>query len=176
MMRLIVAICCFVIAGTGIAPASHAQTAGPYLGFEGGLNIHATGQGRSGSAGFFGGGMVGYGFAGPRVELEVAYRTNESRAPGGDTRVLSGMINGLYDVSLEHGVMPHIGVGAGLAHVNDATHPAVQLIVGVDFAVLPRVQLGLDYKFMITIDAEDRGSRSFAYHDHSLSMAAKYAF
>lgn len=176
MMRLIAVVCCCLLVGVATARDSRAQISGPYIGFEGGLNVHATGQGRSDSVGFFGGGMAGYGFGGFRVELEVAYRTHEPVVPGADTHVVSGLVNGLYEVDLDFGLIPHLGIGLGIVHADGGVHPAFQGIVGVDFAAMPHVLIGIDYKYLSRLDAEGRSGRSLAYHDHSVAVSAKYSF
>ena len=113
--------------------AQSLQYPGFYVGAEGGLNwmfqtSAATPFGTSGtiypSTGWAAGGMVGYDFVGPRVELEGIYRNNQASVGSGpfnafglakdDTAI---MANILYDFNAGGTIVPYIGAGAGIAFV-----------------------------------------------------------
>ena len=86
--------------------AANAQNLSPgfYVGVQGGLNfIHnlntnIAGQTNSPKVGFMVGGVVGYDFVGPRVELEIPYRRNGVTTNYGQTKVesIAAMVNGTH--------------------------------------------------------------------------------
>jgi len=118
---------------------AHAQpqpTPGFYIGGEGGVNwmfnTTANVPGFGGAVniypatGWAAGGMVGYDFVGPRIELEGVYRSNNGRAPGnfgntsGKVEQVSAMVNVLYDFIPGATITPYIGAGAGIAFADSA--------------------------------------------------------
>jgi OmpA-OmpF porin, OOP family len=116
-------------------------------------------------------GAIGYAFGNNvRTEFELGYRN----APGEqavlhngmtstaftlDVRAYTFLANLLYDWDLAR-MSPafadwslHIGIGLGFANVNSNTSPsavvfAYQPIVGVDYAVSPRLRFGIDYRYL----------------------------
>ena len=117
---------------------AQAQTPMPgfYIGAEGGLNwlmnftaapnnpalpatVSVTPQ-----TGWMAGGVIGYDFVGPRVELEGIYRNNPTNVgiPGtalnNQVGQLGIMANLLYDFMPASVITPYIGAGAGIAFVD----------------------------------------------------------
>ena len=104
---------------------------GFYIGAEGGLNwlLNTTILGSSvyPQTGFAAGGVIGYDFVGPRVELEGIYRNNQhnvsfpGRAVSNQVGQLGILANLLYDFSPASTITPYIGAGAGVAFVDSTS-------------------------------------------------------
>ncbi len=141
--------------------------------------------------GFDGALFVGYDLGAVRLEAEVAYKSAElesfnsqltlptNRAPGffdaggGETNVLSGMINATLDFGDEDGLSGFIGGGAGIARVDfsnlrafsnrDAflddsdTRFAWQAVAGIRQALNRNVDLTLRYRFFNVEDVQTVG-------------------
>jgi opacity protein-like surface antigen len=151
------------------------------------------------------GGSVGYAFAnGIRAEAELGYRQNDldqARIGGlgsadmdGDVSALSFMANGWYDIKTGTPFTPYLGGGIGFAQVsvNDAkiagvaladdddTVFAYQVGAGVAFAVAPKINLTLDYRFFGTADpsfkAAGGGSFDSEYHSHNIMAGMRFEF
>ena len=115
------------------AQAQSLQYPGFYVGIEGGGNWMfnnnvTTPFGASGTIypqiGWAAGGMIGYDFVGPRVEIEGVYRHNQATVGGGTFNAFGaakddiGVIaNILYDFNAGGTIVPYIGAGAGVAFV-----------------------------------------------------------
>jgi len=158
--------------------AAHAQsqpTPGFYIGAEGGLNwmfnttINVPGFGGAANVyptmGWAAGGMIGYDFVGPRVELEGVYRNNYatlSAAPlgvpftaGAHIEQTAIMANILYDFRFGSPIVPYIGAGAGVSFVNAAalggstssTQFAYQGIIGVGYEIDPMWRINIDGRY-----------------------------
>ena len=138
---------------------AQAQTpsSGFYIGAEGGLNwllnTNVTTNTSSGGnlntvavtpqTGFAAGGVIGYDFVGPRVEVEGVYRGNQSnlassngQALGANIGQLGILANLLYDFAPGSTITPYIGAGAGIGFVDSnaslgSTVFAYQGIVGL---------------------------------------------
>ncbi len=112
---------------------AQAQTAAPgfYIGAEGGLNwlLNTTilGQSVTPQTGWAAGGVVGYDFVGPRVELEGMYRNNQTYTGFPGTAIsnqigqVSVMANLLYDFAPSSTITPYVGAGAGVAFVDGSS-------------------------------------------------------
>jgi len=140
-----------------------------YVGAEGGLNWLLNSGNNDMDTGFALGGVVGYDFVGPRVELEGVYRSNYGQRPaffgniGGQVEQLSAMVNVLYDFIPGATITPYVGAGAGLAFA--ATGPngcslcstqfAYQGIVGVGWNIDRNVRLNLDARYYGTTNGGD---------------------
>src|SRR6476646_4584078 len=114
------------------------------------------------STGWVAGGMVGYDFIGPRVEIEGVHRDVQSTVGGGpfnafgmskgDTAI---MANVLYDFNAGGTIVPYVGAGAGIAFVRtsalgvstDTTQFAYQAILGVGYNVDPMFRINLDARY-----------------------------
>ena len=156
-------------------------------------------------------GNAGYGFGnGFRVELEGGHRYNGlesvAGAPGGNHSGSLGMttaiVNGIYDIDVSrffgipnHGFMPHVGLGVGWAQTRlydpqpyngevvsgKSNLVAYQGIVGVDYALRPRIKLTLDYKVLAThsgnFEVQPSGlSTRSSFTDQAVLIGARYEF
>ena len=165
-----------LLALPAVSQAQSLQYPGFYVGAEGGGNWMfqtnaATPFGTSGtiypSTGWVAGGMVGYDFIGPRVEIEGVHRDVQSTVGGGpfnafgmskgDTAI---MANVLYDFNAGGTIVPYVGAGAGIAFVRtaalnvatDSTQFAYQAILGVGY--------NIDTMFRVNLDARYYGTTS----------------
>jgi opacity protein-like surface antigen len=165
--------------------AAHAQTAMPgfYIGAEGGVNfLNTRTSGINEKVGFAVGGMIGYDFVGPRVEVEGVYRYNKLSGGGisGSAHQFTPMVNALYDFNLSGtGLSPHLGIGAGInfwkakgggASISDEDF-ALQGIAGVKYAFASGLFLSLDYKFLYTF-----ASKLKDFHNHTGLLTVGYKF
>ncbi|SKA39144.1 OmpA family protein [Enhydrobacter aerosaccus] len=165
------------------AQAQSLQSQGFYIGAEGGLNWMLnnsftttlsipgvfSGSGTTNSApatGWAAGGMIGYDFVGPRVEIEALYRDNKSTITengipgtlGADFNQTSIMANVLYDFMAGQTITPYIGAGAGIAFTNfslsglssSSTAFAYQGIIGVGWNINEQLRLNLDGRYFGT--------------------------
>src|SRR6185436_1772231 len=144
---------------------------GVYIGAEGGLNwllnFNASPNNPAlppvisvnPQTGWMAGGVIGYDFVGPRVELEGIYRSNQlsqSVAPGtainNKVGQLGIMANLLYDFMPASVITPYIGAGAGLGLVDSngslgSTVFAYQGIVGLAWNVDTNFRVNLDGRY-----------------------------
>ena len=155
---------------------AQAQTAAPgfYIGAEGGLNwllnttINNTAV--TPQTGFAAGGVIGYDFVGPRVELEGMYRNNQisgANLPGSainnQVGQLSVMANLLYDFAPSSVITPYVGAGAGVAFIDgtsslNSTQFAYQGIVGLGWNVDTNFRVDLDGRYYGTSNPSVNGS------------------
>jgi OmpA-OmpF porin, OOP family len=145
---------------------AQAQTpsSGFYIGAEGGLNwlLNTTiaNQTVTPQTGWAAGGVVGYDFVGPRVELEGMYRSNStsqaffsgSRGLVSQINQVSAMANLLYDFTPGSTITPYVGAGAGVAFVDgdsslSSTQFAYQGIVGLGWNVDTNFRVNLDGRY-----------------------------
>jgi len=138
--------------------------------------------------------FVGYDFGAFRLEAEVSYKSAEleeydtnfslpgfaagfspGRRPagGGETNVLSGMINAMLDFGDDDGISGFVGGGAGIARVDFSelrafanqgnflddsdTRFAWQAIAGVRAALTPNIDVTLRYRFFNVEDLQMTG-------------------
>ena len=107
--------------------------------------------------GWAAGGMVGYDFIGPRVELEGIYRDNTGNIGnvGVDFNQTTVMANILYDFIPGGTIVPYIGAGAGIAFLNtnllnvsaSSSQFAFQAILGVGFNIDPMFRLNIEGRY-----------------------------
>jgi outer membrane protein OmpA-like peptidoglycan-associated protein len=153
-----------------VSQAQTLQYPGFYIGAEGGGNwMFSTSSGTpvgSGtiypSLGWAAGGMIGYDFVGPRVELEGVYRNSQATVGGGSFNAFGAskddigiLANVLYDFNAGGTIVPYIGAGAGVAFVktsalgisSDSTQFAYQAILGVGYNIDPQFRVNLDARY-----------------------------
>lgn len=175
-----------------------------YIGGGGGADFRSTSDLRAPgvsakadySTGWAAMGTVGYRLeAGPRFELEVAYRRNSvgsltnpsaplTASTSADSYNLSGMANVLYDMRTPIGITPYIGAGIGLAHVDaddlgSDTQFAYQFIGGASYEMTRNIDMFVDYRFFGTpnVELDDLGTRFRASNTHHTVMAGlRYSF
>ena len=156
MRKLIVGAVALIALPIG-AQAQTLQYPGFYAGIEGGGNYMfqtsvPTAFGQQNiypNIGWSAGGMVGYDFVGPRVELEGRYDYNSATVSGASQAFgmakdsIAVMGNLLYDFNAGGTIVPYIGAGAGVAFVktsafnqsDNSTVFAYQGIVGVGYNI-----------------------------------------
>lgn len=152
--------------------AQTASTPGFYIGAEGGLSWllsttvispTTTGGGNlnavqvSPQTGWMVGGVVGYDFVGPRVELEGIFRQGSANVSavgvGGFNQQVSQvgvLANALYDFMPTSVVTPYVGAGAGIGFVTSSTVFAYQGIVGVAWNADRNLRVSLDGRYYAT--------------------------
>jgi len=161
---------------------------GFYIGAQGGLNWLLNNQSYQMNTGWDVGGVVGYDFVGPRVELEAMHQSNNGTAnvffPGGVANVwgkvdqLSVMANLLYDFVPGATITPYIGAGAGIAFLDNtiqgcnlcSTQFAYQTILGLGWNV--------DQNFRINLDGRYYGTTSPGPFNNNISamLGISYKF
>jgi OOP family OmpA-OmpF porin len=167
-------LCCALLAAT--SPAIAQPAVGPYVAGGGGGNFINTADATTNAEGngtfqFETGwaaiGALGYGFGGPRVELEPGYRRNalDKTADGsaaGSWSALSLMANVLYDFGTGTRLTPYLGAGAGIIRVKaedfvvpdnialdgPSTVKAYQGLAGLAYALTDRLALDLSVRFV----------------------------
>ena len=154
---------------------------GVYIGAEGGLNwllnfnantnvAAAPVVGVTPGTGWAAGGVIGYDFVGPRVELEGVYRWNPTNigVPGtalnNQVGQLGIMANLLYDFMPASVITPYIGAGAGLGFVDSnsslgSTVFAYQGIVGLGWMVDTNFRVNLDGRYYGTSNPSINGQQ-----------------
>jgi len=119
--------------------------------------------------GYAAGGVIGYDFVGPRVELEGVFRRNTGRLSlpfvgygnlGGSyaEEQIAAMVNVYYDFMAGNTIVPYVGVGAGVSFINSylgtgssaSTQFAYQGIVGVGWNVNETFRINLDGRYHAT--------------------------
>ena len=174
-----------------VAQAQSLQYPGFYAGVEGGggwmFNTNVlTPFGQSGTLypqfGWQAGGVIGYDFVGPRVELEGVYRNNQATVGSGSFNAFGAskddvaiMANLMYDFNAGGTIVPYIGAGAGIAFVRtsalglstDTTQFAYQGIVGVGYNIDPMFRVNLDARYYGTTNPYLGGT---GYTNNNLSI------
>ena len=153
-----------------MAQAQSMWTPGPanpgfYIGAEGGGNWLLNSNNYTMDIGYAVGGVMGYDFVGPRLELEGVFRSNNGRGTAnfgnvfsnvnGRIEQLSVMANLLYDFAPGATITPYVGAGAGIAFADAAingcslcsTQFAYQGIVGLGWNVDQNVRINLDGRY-----------------------------
>ena len=165
------------------------QYPGFYIGAEGGINwllnntstanVTAGGLAGSGQAnittqlGWTAGGMIGYDFLGPRVELESRFIQNTATltAPGvagslGATiNQVPIMANVYYDFMAGSTIVPYIGAGAGIAFTNLTGGGFSNSSSNVQFAYQGMVGVGwnIDSQFRLNLEGRYFGTTAPNY-------------
>ncbi|QQS13146.1 MAG: OmpA family protein [Rhodospirillales bacterium] len=149
-MKIGVVVAAALLAAPVAVQAQSAALPGFYIGAQGGLNILDTRiNGLNEKLGFAVGGVIGYDFVGPRVEIEGVYRYN--KVSGASVNQYGGMLNVLYDFMADSVISPHLGLGAGVNYLSipaagKTTKFAMQFIAGVKVGLGDGLFTSLDYK------------------------------
>jgi outer membrane protein OmpA-like peptidoglycan-associated protein len=186
-----------------VSQAQTLQYPGFYIGAEGGatwmfntnVNTPAGAGTLNANTGWAAGGMIGYDFIGPRVELEGVYRRNTGTVSGpfngfgfakDDIGVLA---NVLYDFNAGGVIVPYIGAGAGIAFVRasglgvstDSTQFAYQAILGVGYNIDPMFRVNLDARYYGTTNPNYNnfafaGNNGFSNNNISAMLSLQVRF
>lgn len=194
-----------------------AQNRGFYAGAGLGVNLQEDnnfrGGGADSTAHYDAGGVgifsLGYALGnGLRFEVEPGYRRNEvdsiSGVGGhGHTSLMTLMGNAIYDIPYRvpgnmpflQDLLPHVGVGAGVARAIDNSLPhaglpvtgnetvgAYQAIAGLEYAITPGLKAGIDYRYLLAHDVNfhvattGAGTKAGDFNDHSILLTLRYEF
>ncbi len=163
---------------------------GFYIGAEGGLNwlLNTTILGSSvyPQTGFAAGGVIGYDFVGPRVELEGVYRNNQhnvsfpGRAVNNQVGQLGIMANVMYDFAAGSVITPYVGAGAGVAFVDGdsslgSTQFAYQGIIGLGWNVDSQFRVNLDGRYYGTTNPSVGGT-TWSNNNFSVMLGLQIKF
>ena len=168
------------------AATAQNKTPGFYVGVEGGvnfmqgMNVNVPDALTDEKVGFAVGGVIGYDFVGPRVELEVPYRRNtiNSNGDGFTSQVesIAAMVNLIYDIMPENMISPHLGGGVGIARVTqESTRFAFQGIAGLSAVIDDSWRISADYKFFGTSNPNTNGF-DYRYLNHTGMLTVAYKF
>ena len=163
-----------------VAAQAQAPSPGVYIGAEGGLNWLLNFTASTGLAavptvsvtpqtGWAVGGVIGYDFVGPRVELEGVYRNNQLNIGVPNTAInnqvgqLGIMANLLYDFMPGSVITPYIGAGAGVGFVDSnaslgSTVFAYQGIIGLGWNVDTNFRVNIDGRYYGTSNPSVNGT------------------
>jgi outer membrane protein OmpA-like peptidoglycan-associated protein len=190
VIKKVLAAAATIVALPIAAQAQSLQYPGFYAGIEGGggwmFNTNVTTPfGQTGTLypqfGWQAGGMIGYDFVGPRVELEGVYRNNQATVGSGGFNAFGAskddigiLANILYDFNAGGTIVPYIGAGAGIAFVRtsalntstDTTQFAYQAIVGVGYNIDSMFRVNLDARYYGTTNPYLAGT---GYTNNNLS-------
>jgi len=140
--------------------------------------------------GWAAGGMIGYDFVGPRVEIEGVYRRNTATVGAGQFNAFGAakddiavMANVMYDFNAGGVIVPYIGAGAGVAFVNSSalglsnssTVFAYQAILGVGYNIDPSWRVNLDARYYGTTAPNFIGN-SYSNNNISAMLSLQYKF
>jgi OOP family OmpA-OmpF porin len=184
-------LCAVALVGLPLAVNAQSPFPGFYIGAEGGLNwLLNNNSFVYNNPGFVAGGVVGYDFVGPRLELEGSYRKTTGSGivafPAGFANVngqineVSAMLNGFYDFTPGATISPYVGAGAGIAFVDPSLSPgctlcstqfAYQGIVGVSYNVTQSLRINLDGRYHGTTNPGTFTNTNFA-----LMLGLNYKF
>jgi len=180
-----------------VAAQAQAPQPGLYIGAEGGINwltnftantnipafptVNVTPQ-----LGWMAGGVIGYDFVGPRVELEGIYRWNPTNVGVPNTAVnnqvgqLGIMANLLYDFMPGSVITPYIGAGAGLGLVDgntslSSTVFAYQGIIGLGWNADTNFRVNLDGRYYGTSNPQVNGV-GWTNNNFSVMLGLQFKF
>lgn len=192
-----------------VSPPSNAQSSNYYLGAGAGISLQSdadlTGTGVNTSIdtdlGWVGQLSIGRAYGnGWRTEIEAAYGKSDvdsisgAASSGGDISALSGMINGLYDFSVDGPLKPYVGIGLGIARINynDVTPVggsqiddsdtvfAYQGIAGASYDLGNNLALTADYRYLATTDPKFRTDSGTSidgeFSDHRVMVGLRWSF
>jgi OmpA-OmpF porin, OOP family len=190
-----------------VAQAQSQPTPGFYIGAEGGVNwmfnTTANVPGFGGlvniypATGWAAGGMIGYDFVGPRVEVEGIFRSNQATlqaAPIGFQNLTAGavqeqvaiMANVMYDFRFGSPIVPYIGGGAGVSFVSayalgtstSSTVFAYQGIIGVGYEINPSFRFNIDGRYHGTTNVAVNNPfiGGITYNNNNITLMASLQF
>src|SRR5476651_47045 len=179
------------------AQAQSLQYPGFYAGIEGGGNYMfqtsvATPFGQNNvypNIGWSAGGVIGYDFVGPRIEVEGRYDYNSATVSGVTNPFgaakdsIAVMGNLLYDFNAGGTIVPYIGAGAGAAFVKTSalglqdnnTVFAYQGILGVGYNIDPAWRVNLDGRYFGT-SAPTLGGQGYQNNNVIAMLSLQYKF
>jgi OmpA-OmpF porin, OOP family len=176
---------------------AQAPSPGVYIGAEGGVNwllnftantnnpafptVSVTPQ-----TGWAAGGVIGYDFVGPRVELEGVYRQNQLNIGVPGTAInnqvgqLGIMANLLYDFMPGSVITPYIGAGAGVGFVDSnaslgSTVFAYQGIIGLGWNVDTNFRVNIDGRYYGTSNPTVNG-QTWTNNNFSIMLGLQLKF
>ncbi len=176
---------------------AQAPSPGVYIGAEGGVNwllnftantnipafptVSVTPQ-----TGWAAGGVIGYDFVGPRVELEGVYRQNQLNIGVPGTAInnqvgqLGIMANLLYDFMPGSVITPYIGAGAGVGFVDSnaslgSTVFAYQGIIGLGWNVDTNFRVNVDGRYYGTSNPSVNG-QTWTNNNFSIMLGLQLKF
>jgi outer membrane protein OmpA-like peptidoglycan-associated protein len=176
---------------------AQAPSPGVYIGAEGGVNwllnftantnnpvfptVSVTPQ-----TGWAAGGVIGYDFVGPRVELEGVYRQNQLNIGVPGTAInnqvgqLGIMANLLYDFMPGSVITPYIGAGAGVGFVDSnaslgSTVFAYQGIIGLGWNVDTNFRVNIDGRYYGTSNPSVNG-QTWTNNNFSIMLGLQLKF
>ncbi len=162
---------------------------GFYIGAEGGLNWLLNNNNYNMDIGYAVGGVIGYDFVGPRVELEGVFRSNNGMGTANFGNVFSNtagrieqlavMANLLYDFAPGATVTPYIGAGAGISFLDQTINGCS--LCSTQFAYQGILGLGwnVDQNFRVNLDGRYHGTTnpgSYENNNISLMLGLTYKF
>ncbi|HYX03657.1 MAG TPA: OmpA family protein [Reyranella sp.] len=153
------------------------------------MNTTVNGFGITPQTGWAAGGVIGYDFVGPRVELEGVYRQNQINASFGqfgpgfysnNVGQLGILANLLYDFMPASVITPYIGAGAGVGFVDgssslSSTVFAYQGIIGLGWNVDTNFRVNLDGRYYGTSNPTVNGS-SWSNNNFSIMLGLQLKF
>jgi len=181
-----------VLVALPVVAQAQSPSSGFYIGAEGGLNwlLNTTiiNQSVTPQTGWAAGGVVGYDFVGPRVELEGVYRQNNTtqqfwsgnRGFVSQINQLNVMANLLYDFAPGSTITPYIGAGAGIAFVDGdsslgSTQFAYQGIIGLGWNVDTNFRINLDGRYYGTSNPSVAGT-TWSNNNFNVMLGLQFKF
>ena len=187
-----------VLVALPVAAQAQSPAPGVYIGAEGGLNWLLNFSANTNLApnfatvsvtpqtGWAVGGVIGYDFVGPRVELEGVYRQNQLNIGVPRTAIsnqvgqLGIMANLLYDFMPASVITPYIGAGAGVGFVDSnqslgSTVFAYQGIIGLGWNVDTNFRVNLDGRYYGTSNPTINGT-SWTNNNFSVMLGLQLKF
>ena len=181
-----------------VAAQAQSPAPGVYIGAEGGLNWLLNFSANTNLApnfatvsvtpqtGWAVGGVIGYDFVGPRVEIEGVYRQNQLNIGVPNTAInnkvgqLGIMANLLYDFMPASVITPYIGAGAGIGFVDSnqslgSTVFAYQGIIGLGWNVDTNFRVNLDGRYYGTSNPSINGT-SWTNNNFSVMLGLQLKF
>jgi len=199
-------LCAAAIAASTPAKAADRAT-GTYIG--GGLGANFAGDndvdgggidtGVNHEAGIAGVLALGHSYAnGLRGEIELGHRSNDvdsagGVSTGGNSKVLSGMINGYYDFATGTSVIPYLGAGIGIGRLSMSASPidstsinsagtglALQGIAGLAYPINESWMGTVEYRYFnlhgVEMNTRAGGQVDVDYDSHTFMVGLRYTF